>query len=75
MVARGSASSSRCPRRRSRHLVRSVRRFVRGPATSGTFVTVVIPERADAAHHGLQFLRHREAFLLKTALLFEPGWS
>ena len=65
--------SSRC-RGATDHLVRAVRGYIRTmPAASPSdFVTVVIPElltRRTVA----QFLVHREAFLLKTALLFEPG--
>ncbi|HVD71934.1 MAG TPA: APC family permease [Actinomycetota bacterium] len=55
------------------HLVRAVRGYIRTvPRKPEDFVTVVIPElltRRTVA----QFLVHREAFLLKTALLFEPG--
>jgi amino acid transporter len=55
------------------HLVRAVRGYVRTIGRKpDDFVTVVIPElltRRTVA----QFLVHREAFLLKTALLFEPG--
>ncbi len=55
------------------HLVRAVRRHIRAMARGDDdFLTVVIPElltRRTVA----QFLVHREAFLLKTALLFEPG--
>jgi hypothetical protein len=56
-----------------RHLVRSVRRFVRGmPRHEGDrFLTVIIPELLPR-NTVWQFLRHRETFLLKTALLFEP---
>ena len=55
------------------HLVRAVRGYIRTIGRKpDDFVTVVIPElltRRTVA----QFLVHREAFLLKTALLFEPG--
>ena len=55
------------------HLVRAVRGYIRTVARKPEdFVTVVIPElltRRTVA----QFLVHRETFLLKTALLFEPG--
>jgi hypothetical protein len=56
-----------------RHLVRAVRRFVRGLPRHerDRFLTVVIPELLPR-NTVWQFLRHREAFLLKTALLFEP---
>ena len=56
-----------------RHLVRSVRRFVRSMPRHerDRFLTVVIPELLPR-NTVWQFLRHREAFLLKTALLFEP---
>ncbi len=56
-----------------RHLVRSVRRFVRSMPRHerDRFLTVVIPELLPR-NTFWQFLRHREAFLLKTALLFEP---
>jgi hypothetical protein len=56
-----------------RHLVRSVRRFVRALPRHerDRFLTVVIPELLPR-NTIWQFLRHREAFLLKTALLFEP---
>ncbi|HEX7248581.1 MAG TPA: APC family permease [Actinomycetota bacterium] len=56
-----------------RHLVRSVRRFVRAmPRHEGDrFLTVIIPELLPR-NTFWQFLQHREAFLLKTALLFEP---
>ena len=56
-----------------RHLVRAVRRYVRSlPKHEGErFLTVVIPELLPR-NTVWQFVRHREAFLLKTALLFEP---
>ena len=56
-----------------RHLVRAVRRFVRAmPRHEGDrFLTVVIPEFLPRKTFW-QFLRHRDVFLLKTALLFEP---
>ncbi len=56
-----------------RHLVRSVRRFVRSVPRHerDRFLTVVIPELLPR-NTVWQFVRHREAFLLKTALLFEP---
>ena len=56
-----------------RHLVRTVRRFVRAmPRHEGDrFLTVVIPELLPR-NTFWQFLRHRDVFLLKTALLFEP---
>jgi len=56
-----------------RHLVRAVRRFVRSVPRHerDRFLTVVIPELLPR-NSVWQFLRHREAFLLKTALLFEP---
>ena len=56
-----------------RHLVRSVRRHVRSMPRHerDRFLTVVIPELLPR-NTVWQFLRHREAFLLKTALLFEP---
>jgi amino acid transporter len=56
-----------------RHLVRSVRRHVRALPRHERerFLTVVIPELLPR-NTVWQFLRHREAFLLKTALLFEP---
>ncbi|HWC71050.1 MAG TPA: APC family permease [Actinomycetota bacterium] len=56
-----------------RHLVRSVRRYVRSMPRHerDRFLTVVIPELLPR-NTVWQFLRHREAFLLKTALLFEP---
>ena len=56
-----------------RHLVRSVRRFVRGmPRHEGDrFLTVIIPELLPR-NTVWQFVRHRDTFLLKTALLFEP---
>jgi hypothetical protein len=57
-----------------RHLVRAVRRYVRSLPWHGRdrFLTVVIPELLPRSTFW-QFLGHREAFLLKTALLFEPG--
>ena len=56
-----------------RHLVRAVRRYVRSMPRHerDRFLTVVIPELLPR-NTVWQFLRHREAFLLKTALLFEP---
>jgi hypothetical protein len=56
-----------------RHLVRAVRRRVREMPRHerDRFLTVVIPESLPR-NTVWQFLRHREAFLLKTALLFEP---
>jgi hypothetical protein len=56
-----------------RHLVRSVRRAVRSlPRHQGDrFLTVVIPELLPR-NTFWQFLRHRDVFVLKTALLFEP---
>ncbi|CAN5728586.1 APC family permease [soil metagenome] len=56
-----------------RHLVRSVRRHVRAMPKHerDRFLTVVIPELLPT-NTVWQFVRHREAFLLKTALLFEP---
>ena len=56
-----------------RHLVRAVRRYVRALPRHerGRFLTVVIPELLPR-NTVWQFIRHREAFLLKTALLFEP---
>ncbi|HET6714837.1 MAG TPA: APC family permease [Actinomycetota bacterium] len=56
-----------------RHLVRAVRGYVRSMPRHerDRFLTVVIPELLPR-NTVWQFLRHREAFLLKTALLFEP---
>jgi amino acid transporter len=56
-----------------RHLVRAVRRYVRAMPRHerDRFLTVVIPELLPR-NSVWQFVRHREAFLLKTALLFEP---
>ncbi len=56
-----------------KHLVRAVRRVVRSmPRHEGDrFLTVVIPELLPR-NTFWQFLRHRDVFLLKTALLFEP---
>ena len=56
-----------------RHLVRSVRRFVRAMPRHerDRFLTVIIPELLPR-NTFWQFLRHRDVFLLKTALLFEP---
>ncbi|MGZ8597172.1 MAG: APC family permease [Actinomycetota bacterium] len=56
-----------------RHLVRSVRRYVRAMPRHerDRFLTVVIPELLPR-NTVWQFVQHREAFLLKTALLFEP---
>jgi amino acid transporter len=54
-------------------LVRAVRTHVRSLAREpGDFVTVVIPE-VLSGRSWRQFLRHRTALRLKTALLFEPG--
>ena len=56
-----------------RHLVRAVRARIRSiERRPEDFVTVMIPE-ALTRRTLWQFLVHREAFLLKTALLFEPG--
>lgn len=56
-----------------RHLVRSVRGLVRERrGDPEDFLTVVIPERVTASFFR-QAIRGRRAFLLKTALLFEPG--
>jgi hypothetical protein len=56
-----------------RHLVRAVRRHVRPMPRHerDRFLTIVIPELLPS-NTVWQFFRHREAFLLKTALLFEP---
>jgi hypothetical protein len=56
-----------------RHLVRAVRRHVRAMPRHerDRVLTVVIPELLPR-NTVWQFLRHRDAFLLKTALLFEP---
>jgi Amino acid permease len=56
-----------------KHLVRAVRRHVRAMPRHerDRFLTVVIPELLPR-NTVWQFLRHRDAFLLKTALLFEP---
>ena len=56
-----------------RHLVRAVRRHVRSMPRHerDRFLTVVIPELLPR-NSVWQFVRHREEFLLKTALLFEP---
>jgi amino acid transporter len=56
-----------------RHLVRAVRRHVRAMPKHerDRFLTIVIPELLPS-NTVWQFFRHREAFLLKTALLFEP---
>jgi amino acid transporter len=56
-----------------RHLVRSVRRYVRSMPRHERerFLTVIIPELLPR-NTVWQFLRHRDTFLLKTALLFEP---
>ena len=56
-----------------RHLVRAVRRYLRAMPGHDRdhFLTVVIPELLPR-NSVWQFVRHREAFLLKTALLFEP---
>ena len=63
----------RCCRGADDHLVRAVRGYIRTVARKPEdFVTVVIPEAATRRTVA-QFLVHREAFLLKTALLFEPG--
>jgi amino acid transporter len=56
-----------------RHLIRAVRRKIRSiDRRSDDFITVMIPE-VLTRRTIWQFLVHREAFLLKTALLFEPG--
>ena len=56
-----------------RHLVRAVRARIRSiPRRPEDFVTVMIPE-VLTRRTIWQFLAHRQAFLLKTALLFEPG--
>jgi amino acid transporter len=56
-----------------RHLVRAVRKQIRSiDRRPEDFVTVMIPE-ALTRRTVWQFLLKREAFLLKTALLFEPG--
>ncbi|HEY6567509.1 MAG TPA: APC family permease [Actinomycetota bacterium] len=56
-----------------RHLVRAVRGHIRSiERRPEDFLTVMIPETLTR-RTVWQFLVHREAFLLKTALLFEPG--
>jgi amino acid transporter len=55
------------------HLVRAVKGYLRARERApGEFLTVVIPEFLTRRTMS-QFLVHREAFLLKTSLLFEPG--
>ena len=58
-----------------RHVVRAVRGVVRERrGAPEDFVTIVIPERVEgSALRQALTLRGRAAFLLKTALLFEPG--
>jgi amino acid transporter len=54
------------------HLVRGIRRFLKGDRGATDFLTIVVPEEITSG--GLaQFLRHRSTFLLKTSLLFQPG--
>jgi amino acid transporter len=56
-----------------RHRVRAVRRLVRERrAARDDFLTIVLPERVEGTAFR-QALGGRAAFLLKTALLFEPG--
>lgn len=55
------------------HLVRAVRGLLRSrPRRSEEFFAVVIPEVLEG-RSWWQFLRHREALLLKGSLLFETG--
>ena len=58
-----------------RHLVRAVRRVIRErPREPQDFLTVLIPEHVRGTVLGQAFRgRGRAEFLLKTALLFEPG--
>jgi amino acid transporter len=56
-----------------RHLVRAVRGLVRSrPRAPSDYLAVVIPETLTG-RTWWQFVRHREALLLKGSLLFEPG--
>ena len=57
------------------HLVRGVRRFIRGLERGpDDFVTVVVPETlAGASVLGAVLRRRGSRFLLKAGLLFEPG--
>ncbi len=54
------------------HPVRAVHRFLKQRRFATDFVTVVIPEVVSSGSL-LQLVRQREAFLLKTSLLFQPG--
>ena len=58
-----------------RHLVRAVRRVVRErPHAAQDFLTILLPERVLGTALGQVLrVRGRAAFLLKTALLFQPG--
>jgi amino acid transporter len=58
-----------------KHLVRAVRRLVRErPHAPQDFLTILIPERVGGGAIGqILHVRGRSEFLLKTALLFEPG--
>jgi amino acid transporter len=54
------------------HLVRGIRRFLKGDRGATDFLTIVVPEEITSGGMA-QFLRHRSTFLLKTSLLFQPG--
>jgi amino acid transporter len=54
------------------HPVRAVHRFLKERRFGTDFVTIVIPEVVSSGSL-LQLVRQREAFLLKTSLLFQPG--
>jgi amino acid transporter len=58
-----------------RHLVRAVRHLVRErPHAPQDFLTILIPEQVPGTALGQMLrVRGRAAFLLKTALLFQPG--
>ena len=58
-----------------KHLVRAVRRLIRErPHAPQDFLTILIPERVRGTALGQVLrVRGRSEFLLKTALLFEPG--
>jgi amino acid transporter len=54
------------------HPVRAIHRFLKRRRFGTDFVTIVIPEVVSSGSL-LQLFRQREAFLLKTSLLFQPG--
>lgn len=57
-----------------RHPVRAVRRWIRSNRSSpDEFVTVVVAEAVEERGLLRHSLRHRDAFAMKAALLFEPG--